>query len=294
MCVPLAQGSHSLDDPCDLHSTYTLVLVTKPPSAFILLVMAASSSSYLAAKGIALASGSLAAAARSRPTLLPSSQLDVFQIFVPGLRPPASAFSTAITKHYHHRRKIDETQALVRKRFVRYQSTETQQRSTTLSSSSSNNHTYSPPGTPSKDVSSTYQGQSAGAPPKPPVSVSPLPASTDTAAELGSVANQTAASQTMLAEQKEKEKELEAQKPKGPLATRIWAKVKEEALHYWHGSKLLAKEVKISWRLLRRLMLGYSLTRREKRQLKRTFADLCVSSPLSPSSSSPQVNFCCP
>uniref|UniRef100_V5GT45 Mitochondrial proton/calcium exchanger protein n=2 Tax=Kalmanozyma brasiliensis (strain GHG001) TaxID=1365824 RepID=V5GT45_KALBG len=78
----------------------------------------------------------------------------------------------------------------------------------------------------------------------------------------------------MLAEQKAKEKELEAQKPKVPLSTRVWAKVKEEALHYWHGSKLLAKEVKISWRLLRRLMLGYSLTRREKRQLKRTFADL--------------------
>lgn len=78
----------------------------------------------------------------------------------------------------------------------------------------------------------------------------------------------------MLAEQKAKEKELEASKPKAPLGKRIWAKVKEEALHYWHGSKLLAKEVKISSRLLRRLMLGYSLTRREKRQLKRTFADL--------------------
>ncbi len=78
----------------------------------------------------------------------------------------------------------------------------------------------------------------------------------------------------MLAEQKAKEKELEAKKPKGPLMTRVWAKVKEEALHYWHGSKLLGKEVRISWRLLRRLMLGYSLTRREKRQLKRTFADL--------------------
>ncbi|TKY89086.1 hypothetical protein EX895_001617 [Sporisorium graminicola] len=239
--------------------------------------MAASSSSFLAAKSLAWASGSLAAAGRARPALRPSNQVDVLQIFVPGLRPPASGFSTAITKHYHQRRKVEETQALVRRRFVRYQSTETQQRSTT--SSSSNNHSYPPPGTLAKDAnagaSSSYQGQSAGAPPKAPTAtVSPLPASSDTAAELGSPANQTAASQTMLAEQKEKEKALEAQKPKGPLATRVWAKVKEEALHYWHGSKLLAKEVKISWRLLRRLMLGYSLTRREKRQLKRTFADL--------------------
>lgn len=237
--------------------------------------MATSGSSFLAAKSWTWASGSLAAAGRARPALRPSNQVDVLQIFVPGLRPPASGFSTAIIKHYHQRRKVEETQALVRRRFVRYQSTETQQRSNT--SSSSNNHSYPPPGTLSKDATgaSSYQGQSAGAPPKAPTpTVSPLPASSNTAAELGSPANQTAASQTMLAEQKEKEKALEAQKPKGPLASRVWAKVKEEALHYWHGSKLLAKEVKISWRLLRRLMLGYSLTRREKRQLKRTFADL--------------------
>ncbi|SPO28858.1 related to leucine zipper-EF-hand containing transmembrane protein 1 [Ustilago trichophora] len=235
--------------------------------------MAASSSSYLAAKSLAWASGSLAAAGRARPSLRPNTQVDVLQVFVPGLRPPASGFSTAITKHYHQRRKVEETQALIRRKFIRHQSTESQQRST----SSSNSHTYPPPATLSKDgktTSSAYHGQSAGAPPKPPSTVDPLPASSNTAAELGSAANQTAASQTMLADQKAKEKELEAAKPKAPLTTRIWAKVKEEALHYWHGSKLLGKEVRISWRLLRRLMLGYSLTRREKRQLKRTFADL--------------------
>ncbi|KAJ9474740.1 Mitochondrial distribution and morphology protein 38 [Pseudozyma hubeiensis] len=238
--------------------------------------MASASSSYLAAKSLAWASGSLAAAGRARPSLRPGSQIDVLQIFVPGLRPPASSFSTAVTKHYHQRRKVEQTQALLHRRFVRHQSTETQQRSST--SSQSDRHTYPPPGTLSKDAkaspSANYEGQSAGAPPKAPQTISPLPASTNTAAELGSPANQTAASQTMLAEQKEKEKELEAQKPKGPLAARIWAKVKEEAIHYWHGSKLLGKEVRISWRLLRRLMLGYSLTRRERRQLKRTFADL--------------------
>ncbi|GAC75809.1 Ca2+-binding transmembrane protein LETM1/MRS7 [Moesziomyces antarcticus T-34] len=242
---------------------------------------ASSSSSYLAAKSLAWASGSLAAAGRTRPSMRPANQLDVLQIFVPGLRSPASGFSTAITKHYHQRRKIEDTQALVRRRFARNHSTDAQQRSTPSSSSSSpsqHNHSYPPPGPLSKDAKTTseYQGQSAGAPPKPPATtISPLPASTNTAAELGSPANQTAASQSLIAEQKAKEaRELEASKPKGPLTTRIWAKVKEEALHYWHGSKLLAKEVKISSRLLRRLMLGYSLTRREKRQLKRTFADL--------------------
>lgn len=237
--------------------------------------MAASSSSYLAAKSLAWASGSLAAAGRARPTLRPNSQLDLLQILVPGLHRPAAGFSTAITKHYRQRRKVEETQALIRRRFLRYQSTETRQRSST---SSSNDHSHPPPGTLSKDAkaasSLSYQGQSARASPKAPVTVNPLPASSNTAAELGSPANQTAASQTMLAEQKAKEKELQAKKPKGPLATRVWAKVKEEALHYWHGSKLLGKEVRISSRLLRRLMLGYSLTRREKRQLRRTFADL--------------------
>ncbi|PWZ01167.1 LETM1-domain-containing protein [Testicularia cyperi] len=253
-------------------------------------------SAYFASKSLAWASGSLVAASRARPALRPQTQTDVLQIFVPGLRPQSAGFSTALTKHYHQRRKVEQTQALLRQRYVRYQSTETRQQHSSPSSSStstpsSNNHTYPPPslgkgsgGSNGSGHAAKYEGQSAGAPPKAPTPVSdstvtstidPLPVSSNTAAELGSPANQTSASQTMLAEQKEKEaKELEKQKPKDPLMTRVWAKVKEEALHYWHGSKLLAKEVKISSRLLRRLMLGYSLTRREKRQLKRTFADL--------------------
>ena len=34
-----------------------------------------------------------------------------------------------------------------------------------------------------------------------------------------------------------------------PLMTRAWSKVKNEAAHYWHGSKLLAAGVRISSRL---------------------------------------------
>ena len=59
-----------------------------------------------------------------------------------------------------------------------------------------------------------------------------------------------------------------------PLSTRVWDKVKHEAKHYWHGSKLLAKEVRISTRLQARLLRGKTLTRRERRQLKRTTSDL--------------------
>ncbi|KAI0373313.1 LETM1-domain-containing protein [Pilatotrama ljubarskyi] len=65
-----------------------------------------------------------------------------------------------------------------------------------------------------------------------------------------------------------------APKEEAPLATRIWKKVKHEAQHYWHGTKLLAAEVRISARLQWKLLHGESLTRRERRQLKRTTQDL--------------------
>ncbi|EJD44062.1 LETM1-domain-containing protein [Auricularia subglabra TFB-10046 SS5] len=61
---------------------------------------------------------------------------------------------------------------------------------------------------------------------------------------------------------------------KEPLLPRIWAKVKHEASHYWHGSKLLVSEIRISRRLLFKLLRGTSLTRREYRQLRRTTQDL--------------------
>jgi LETM1 and EF-hand domain-containing protein 1 len=50
--------------------------------------------------------------------------------------------------------------------------------------------------------------------------------------------------------------------------------VKHEASHYWNGSKLLAKEVRIASRLQWKLLQGDSLTRRERRQLKRTTTDI--------------------
>lgn len=56
--------------------------------------------------------------------------------------------------------------------------------------------------------------------------------------------------------------------PIKPLGTRIWAKVKHEAAHYWHGSKLLVSEMRISLRLVFSLLEGKTLTRREKRQVR--------------------------
>jgi LETM1 and EF-hand domain-containing protein 1, mitochondrial len=54
----------------------------------------------------------------------------------------------------------------------------------------------------------------------------------------------------------------------------IWQKVKKEAVHYWDGTKLLGKEIKISFRLALKMAAGYELSRRESRQLKRTTQDL--------------------
>jgi LETM1 and EF-hand domain-containing protein 1 len=55
----------------------------------------------------------------------------------------------------------------------------------------------------------------------------------------------------------------EVAKPKPPLSQRI----KEELIHIWHGTKLLGKEIVISSRLLRKLLNGSQLSRREMRQV---------------------------
>ncbi|KAF9212148.1 hypothetical protein BGZ59_007164 [Podila verticillata] len=54
----------------------------------------------------------------------------------------------------------------------------------------------------------------------------------------------------------------------------LWERFKLEMIHYWHGTKLLGKEIKISTKLAGRLLQGNKLTRREQRQLRRTTGDL--------------------
>ncbi|KAM0756277.1 LETM1-domain-containing protein [Meredithblackwellia eburnea MCA 4105] len=63
-------------------------------------------------------------------------------------------------------------------------------------------------------------------------------------------------------------------KKQGSRLQRIWAATKKELSHYWHGTKLLGKEIRISARIQGRLLAGKKLTRREHRQLKRTTQDL--------------------
>jgi LETM1 and EF-hand domain-containing protein 1 len=54
----------------------------------------------------------------------------------------------------------------------------------------------------------------------------------------------------------------------------LWGKAKAEARHYWLGTKLLWVDIKIAAKLLRAISQGHELTRRERKQLLRTSADL--------------------
>ncbi|CAK9438779.1 uncharacterized protein LODBEIA_P30030 [Lodderomyces beijingensis] len=63
--------------------------------------------------------------------------------------------------------------------------------------------------------------------------------------------------------------------PKDPKPKKtLWEKIKHEAVHYWTGTKLLGYEIKVSTKLLVKLMAGYGLSRRESNQLQRTVVDL--------------------
>lgn len=49
----------------------------------------------------------------------------------------------------------------------------------------------------------------------------------------------------------------------------LWERFKLEMIHYWHGTKLLGKEIRISTKLAGRLLQGNKLTRREQRQVSK-------------------------
>ncbi|RLN69370.1 hypothetical protein BBJ29_000239 [Phytophthora kernoviae] len=64
-----------------------------------------------------------------------------------------------------------------------------------------------------------------------------------------------------------------------PTAVKEWlvkmkGKVKHEIDHYWLGTKLLYADVSTSTRIIRRLLKGNALSRRERKQLQRTVTDL--------------------
>lgn len=57
---------------------------------------------------------------------------------------------------------------------------------------------------------------------------------------------------------------------KRPLSKRVW----DELVHYYHGFRLLFIDIRIASRLVRNVLNGQELSRREYRQLSRTTADI--------------------
>ncbi|XP_031777311.1 mitochondrial proton/calcium exchanger protein isoform X2 [Nasonia vitripennis] len=54
----------------------------------------------------------------------------------------------------------------------------------------------------------------------------------------------------------------------------LWQKVKAELLHYYHGFRLLGLDMKVSAKLVWRILQGYELSRREHRLLIKTTGDV--------------------
>lgn len=54
----------------------------------------------------------------------------------------------------------------------------------------------------------------------------------------------------------------------------LWVRIKKEAVHYWDGTKLLGFEMKMSYKLVTKMLAGHALTRRETIQVKRTTRDV--------------------
>lgn len=126
-------------------------------------------------------------------------------------------------------------------------------------------HSGPPPGFNVEQAKKPLPREDAGAGSKAAASSATQPDTTKAEADM----SELAAKKENLAEEKQITK---AQKEEKKLT--IWQKVKKEAQHYWDGSKLLATEVKISWRLALKMAAGYDLTRRENKQLRRTVQDL--------------------
>jgi len=67
---------------------------------------------------------------------------------------------------------------------------------------------------------------------------------------------------------------VEKAKKATPDKRTVWEKVVAEAKHYYSGFKLLFLDVKVSSKIIWRIVQGHTLSRRENRQLVRTVSDL--------------------
>ncbi|KAG8702493.1 hypothetical protein FRC08_003454 [Ceratobasidium sp. 394] len=127
---------------------------------------------------------------------------------------------------------------------------------------------------PGKSGSTSSKGSTLFSPaPSKPASGSASASSSSKAVDSSTEVAAPSETKPAVTEDKTPVKSKDDAKPEGRVA-RAWAWVKHEANHYWDGSKLLAAEVRVSSKLLRKVLNGARLTRRERRQLTRTTTDL--------------------
>ena len=67
----------------------------------------------------------------------------------------------------------------------------------------------------------------------------------------------------------EPQKSVETAAPASSIVPRpsLWQRVKAELKHYYIGCKLLSLEIKITYRLLKQVLNGHDLTRRERKHV---------------------------
>ena len=160
-----------------------------------------------------------------------------------------------------------------------------QQRNVSTETHSPDPKPFPLPTTPkqSQQPSSTARSPPPPMPPQPPRVDPPTNTSSDQSLSTDNLRTAAAsptesADATSLASQPSSKtldkKEKDSSSDKKDKKLTIWQKVKKEANHYWDGTKLLGKEIRISFRLALKMAAGYELSRRESRQLKRTTQDL--------------------
>ena len=143
-----------------------------------------------------------------------------------------------------------------------------------LGSTSTGNHSESKPDLESVSSSRPGSTNSKGSTLFTPAPTKPASSSASTSSLAAKPADNknelstTLDAKPVVAEDKNVVKSKDEAKPEGRLA-RSWAWIKREANHYWDGSKLLAAEVRVSSKLLRKVLNGARLTRRERRQVSR-------------------------
>ena len=185
--------------------------------------------------------------ARSASTSLSASSKSTSSSLVLGRLPALSASTFASTSQLNQRRSYTTSHSSSPSSLPRQQSLFAVGHSRTL---------VLPPSTISH-LTRLVQGRTFASPP-PPLSET----------EGKSPLTKEVVSELLAADAKDKKASADKEKKEvGAVKKSMWDKVKHEAKHYWESSKLLAHEVRISWKLQKKVLKGGTLTRREQRQV---------------------------